>query len=228
VAEKTLEGMRVAILAADGFEQIEVTAPMKALRKRGAEVCVVSLPPGRKKIRGMNLLVPGKKVRVDEAVTEADPRSYDALLLPGGFMSPDLLRQSDRALDFVRAFDREHKPIAAICHGPWLLISAGLVAGRRLTSWPGIADDVRNAGGVWEDQPAVRDDRWVSSRGPQDLPAFIEAMHALYAEHVPRGELVQRRATAKWSERRWTYGLAAVLLLLGSSWAMWRKARLAG
>jgi protease I len=228
VAEKTLEGMRVAILATDGFEQVEVTVPMKALRKRGAEVCVVSLAPGQRKIRGMNLLVPGKKVRVDEAVTEADPRRYDALLLPGGFMSPDLLRQSDKALDFVRAFEREHKPIATLCHGPWLLVSAGLVAGRRLASWPGIADDVRNAGGGWEDQPVVRDDRWVSSRGPQDLPAFIEAMVALFAEHVPHRALVQRRAMATRAERRWSYGLAAVLLLLGSGWAMWRKARLAG
>ena len=178
-----LTGLRVAVLTADGFEQVEVTSPVGALRDHGAEVEIVSLHPGR--IRGVNFLYPGKKVKVDRTVFTADADDYDALLIPGGLIGPDTLRQSDRALDFVRATERAGKPIAVICHGPWLLISAGLVVRRRLTSWPGIRDDVRNAGGVWQDEPVVRDRNWVSSRGPHDLRQFNRAMLELFAEHVP-------------------------------------------
>ncbi|HST60436.1 MAG TPA: DJ-1/PfpI family protein, partial [Longimicrobium sp.] len=116
----------------------------------------------------------------------ADPEDYDALLLPGGLIAPDTLRQSEPALDFVRGFERAGKPIAVICHGPWLLVSAGLVVRRNLTSWPGIKDDVRNAGGIWQDEPMVRDRNWVSSRGPQDLKHFNRAMLDLFAERVPQ------------------------------------------
>jgi protease I len=178
-----LTGLRVAVLAADGFEQVELTEPVSALRDHGAEVDVVSLHPGR--IRGVNSLYPGKKVRVDRTLLTADAEDYDALLIPGGLVGPDTLRQSDRALDFVRATERSGKPIAMICHAPWLLISAGLIVRRTLTSWPGIRDDVRNAGGRWQDEPVVRDGTWVSSRGPHDLPAFNAAMLELFAEHVP-------------------------------------------
>lgn len=177
-----LKGLRVAVLATDGFEQIELTHPVEALEDHGAEVDIVSLRPGR--IRGVNHMYPGKKVRVDRTVYTADAGEYDALLLPGGLINPDTLRQNDRALDFVRAMDHAGKPIAVICHAPWLLISGGLIVRRSLTSWPGIRDDVRNAGGVWSDEPVVRDRNWVSSRGPQDIDDFTHAMLNLFAEHV--------------------------------------------
>jgi protease I len=180
---KRLEGMRVAVLAADGFEQVELTQPVKALEKQGAVVDVLSLKPG--KIRGMNLHLPGKKVAVDHTVTEATPDQYDALLIPGGFINPDHLRQSEQVLRFVQAIALASKPIASICHGPWVLISAGLVANKRLTSWPGIKDDVKNAGGQWEDSVVVRDGLLLTSRSPLDLPKFNEAMIDLFAEHVP-------------------------------------------
>lgn len=183
MTKTNLVGLRVAALAADGFEQIELTEPLKALQKAGAMVEVISPRPG--KIRGMNLLMPGKKIAVDRVLSEADPALYDALLLPGGFVNPDSLRQSEEALEFVRAFDAAGKPIAVICHGPWVLVNAGLAAGRRLTSWPGIRADVINAGGQWQDEPVVRDGNWVSSRGPQDLKAFNAAMLELFAAHTP-------------------------------------------
>lgn len=180
---KELRGLRVALLAADGFEQIELTSPRKTLLRAGAEVDVVSGKRGS--IRGVNMLAPGRKVDVDLAINEANPDAYDALLIPGGLMGPDTLRQNDQVLEFVRTFDRERKPIAVICHGPWLLVSAGLVEGRRLTSWPGIQDDVLNAGGDWFDEPVIRDSNWVTSRGPHDLPAFEDAMVKLFSAHVP-------------------------------------------
>ncbi|KYF49030.1 permease, partial [Sorangium cellulosum] len=157
---KKLAGKRIAALVADGFEQIELTVPMKALRAAGATVDVVSLRHG--KIRGMNLHEPGARVRVDRTLGEADPAEYDGLLLPGGFINPDLLRQSEEARRFVRAFDDLRKPIATICHGPWVLASAELVSGRQLASWPGIRDDIVHAGGVWRDEEAVRDGNWLS------------------------------------------------------------------
>jgi protease I len=178
-----LTGLRVAVLAADGAEQVEITSPVDALTDHGAEVEIVSLRPGR--LRTVNFLYPGKKVRVDRTLKTADAEDYDALLLPGGLIGPDTLRQNEQALDFVRAFDRAGKPIAVICHGPWLLVSAGLVVRRNLTCWPGIKDDVRNAGAVYHDEPLVRDRNWVSSRSPKDLPAFNRGMLELFAEHMP-------------------------------------------
>ncbi|HEU4883185.1 MAG TPA: type 1 glutamine amidotransferase domain-containing protein [Longimicrobium sp.] len=179
-----LTGLRVAVLAADGAEQVEITSPVEALEDHGAEVEIVSVHPGR--LRTVNHLFPGRKVRVDRTLKTADAEDYDALLLPGGLIGPDTLRQDEQALDFVRAFDRAGKPIAVICHGPWLLISAGLVVRRNLTCWPGIRDDVRNAGAVYHDEPLVRDRNWVSSRSPKDLKHFNRGMIELFAEHVPR------------------------------------------
>jgi protease I len=178
-----LTGLRVAVLAADGAEQVEITSPVDALEDHGADVEIVSLRPGR--LRTVNHMFPGKKVRVHRTLRTADAEDYDALLLPGGLISPDTLRQNEQALDFVRGFDRAGKPIAVICHGPWLLVSAGLVVRRNLTCWPGIRDDVRNAGGIYHDEPMVRDRNWVSSRGPQDLKHFNGGMLELFAEHVP-------------------------------------------
>jgi protease I len=206
MAHKRLKGMRVAVLAADGFEQVELTQPRDALTRHGAEVEVVSLRRGS--IQGMNLLVPGRKVDVDRTVETADAGEYDALLIPGGFVNPDLLRQSDRALSFVRMFERAGKPIGVICHGPWVLISAGLVQGRRLASWPGIQDDVRNAGGAWEDEAVVHDRNWVSSRGPQDLPAFNEALVGHFAAHAPLAAHATR-GRAEWRPWLAAAGLAA-------------------
>jgi protease I len=197
---KKLKGLRVAVLAADGFEQVELTRPVKELKREGAHVELISLRPGS--IRGMNLLYPGKKVGVDATLRQVKAADYDALLLPGGFINPDLLRQSELALEFVRDFERLGRPIAVICHGPWLLASADVVRGRRLTSWPGIRDDVHNAGGIWEDSPVVRDGTWVSSRGPHDLPEFVPAMLSLFAEHLPlpsrREALQEGRPWLRW------------------------------
>jgi protease I len=205
MADQVLDGLRIAVLAADGFEQVEVTRPVRALEKHGAEVEIVSLRPGS--IQGMNLLVPGDTIDVDRTVLTADADDYHGLHIPGGFINPDFVRQSERALDFVRAFEAAGKPIATICHGPWVLISAGLVEGRRLASWPGIKDDVRNAGGEWVDAKVVHDDNWVSSRGPHDLPAFDRAIVAHFAEAVGR-EAPSAIREVEWG--RWIVGTAAV------------------
>jgi protease I len=204
---KRLKGVRVAVLATDGVEQVELTRPVKRLEKEGARVSIVSLHPGR--IRAMNLLVPGKKIAVDTTVQQVRATAFDALLLPGGFMNPDLLRQSELARELVREFVDASKPIAVICHGPWLLVSADRVKGKRLTSWPGIQDDIRNAGGLWKDLPVVRDGNLVSSRGPHDLAEFEQAMVELFEEKVPQ----QLRAPVPKKTRRWPKLLAGSLTL---------------
>jgi len=174
-----LSGIHVAFLAAEGFEQLELTSPRKYLEQHGAGVEILSLKGGH--IRGMNLMLPGKKVAVDHTIDSVDPVRYDALFIPGGFVNPDKLRQSDAVLDFVRAFSASGKPIGVICHAPWVLASAGLVAGRTLTSWPGIKDDLRNSGADWHDKAVVEDGNWISSRGPQDLPKFNPALAKFFA-----------------------------------------------
>ncbi|MBV9865596.1 MAG: type 1 glutamine amidotransferase [Abitibacteriaceae bacterium] len=181
--ERQLKGRRIAALVADGFEQVELTIPMYALRLAGAQVEIISLRHGR--IRGVNLHEPARRVGVDKTVEEADPNAYDALLLPGGFINPDLLRQSQRAREFVRAFDTAGKPIASLCHGPWVLASAGLLQGRTLTSWPGVRDDLVNAGATWLDQEVVRDGNLVTSRGPQDLKPFVQEVLRHFAAGAP-------------------------------------------
>lgn len=181
--EQKLKDRRIAALATDGCEKVELTIPMYALRLAGAHVDVVSIRHGR--IRCVNLHEPANRVGVDKTLEEADPRDYDALLLPGGFINPDLLRQSQQARAFVRAFDTARKPIASLCHGPWVLASAGLLEGRTLTSWPGVRDDLVNAGATWLDQEVVRDGNLVTSRGPQDLKPFINAVIDLFAESAP-------------------------------------------
>jgi protease I len=172
--KRRLAGRRIAVLAADGFEKVELVVPVRALQLAGAKVDIVSLRKGR--IRGVNLHMPATRVGVDKLVTEADADSYDGLLLPGGFINPDLLRQSAAARDFVRAFDHDGKPVVTLCHGPWVLASAGLLTGRTVTSWPGVRDDLVNAGATWLDREVVRDRNLVTSRGPQDMRAFVPAM----------------------------------------------------
>lgn len=169
-----LQGRRIAALAADGFEKVELTIPMRALQLAGAKVDVISLRHGR--IRGVNLHMPATRIGVDKTVGEADPADYDGLLLPGGFINPDLLRQSAQARQFVREFADSGKPIATLCHGPWVLASAGLLNGRTLTSWPGIRDDLVNSGATWLDRDVVKDGNLVTSRGPQDMTSFIPAI----------------------------------------------------
>jgi protease I len=183
MGSKSLKGLRVAAIVADGFEQVELTVPKSRLEEEGADVEVISLRPGS--VQGMNLLFRGKSVHVDRTIFTARAGDYDALLQPGGFISPDFLRQSERVLEFVREIDRAGKPIAVICHGPWVLVSAGLVRGRRLASWPGIKDDVQNAGGMWEDSAMVRDRNWVSSRSPLDLKQFNDGLVELFGERMP-------------------------------------------
>ena len=180
---RRLKGRTIAALAADGFEKVELIIPLRALKTAGAKVDVVSLRRGR--IRGVNLHMPASRVHVDKTVDEADPADYDGLLLPGGFINPDLLRQSAPAREFVRAFAASGKPIATLCHGPWVLASAGLVDGRTLTSWPGIRDDLVNAGATWLDQEFVRDGNLATSRGPQDLVPFVQGCLDLFAQHAP-------------------------------------------
>src|SRR3954464_9202853 len=191
--KQKLKGRRIAALAADGVEKVELTVPMYALRLAGAEGDVVSLRHGR--IRGVNLHEPASRVGVDKTVEEADPADYDALLLPGGFINPDLLRQSQRAREFVRAFDAAGKPIASLCHGPWVLASAGLLEGRTLTSWPGVRDDLVNAGATWLDQEVVRDGNLITSRGPQDLVPFVKGCLDLFAQHAPISRPQQQSVT---------------------------------
>jgi protease I len=165
-----LNGKKVAILAADGVEQVELTEPRKAVEEAGAEVHLVSLEAGE--IQGFEHLDHGDKFQVDKAVADANADDYDALLLPGGVANPDFLRADADAVAFVRAFGDAKKPIAAICHGPWTLIDAGLAKGRTVTSYPSIKTDLVNAGADWVDEEVVVDEGLVTSRRPDDLPAF--------------------------------------------------------
>ena len=184
--EQKLKGVRVAILSADGFEKSELLEPRKALEEAGADIQVISLKTGS--IKSWNKNDWGESIGVDGIVAEANPADFDALLLPGGVMNPDKLREDEKALEFVRAFAEAGKPIAAICHGPQTLISAGLVEGRRMTSYPAIKADLINAGADWVDEEVVVDDGWVTSRKPSDIPAFNKKMIEEFAEglHSPQ------------------------------------------
>ncbi|MET1026084.1 MAG: type 1 glutamine amidotransferase domain-containing protein [Dongiaceae bacterium] len=177
-----LAGKKIAILATDGFEMAELTIPRDELAKAGAEVRVVSLRSGA--IQGYTLHEKAEMVRVDQTLNQARPDDYDALMLPGGVSNPDALRIEPLAVDFVRGFVDAGKPIAAICHGPWTLINADGVNGHRLTSWPSLKEDLRNAGAEWVDETVVVDRGLVTSRKPDDLPAFCEKMIEQFREGV--------------------------------------------
>ncbi|MBV9087862.1 MAG: type 1 glutamine amidotransferase [Acidobacteriaceae bacterium] len=185
---KELEGMRVAIIVSDDFEQKEFTEPKKALQEAGADVIVVSPKAG--KVQGMNHDEKADKFDVDMQLDEANPGEFDAVMLPGGGLNADFLRVDHHAQEFVRSFDREGKPIAAICHAPWLLVSAGVLKGRTLTSYHTIQDDLRNAGANWVDKEVVRDGNLVSSRQPSDIPAFNREMLKLFSEAKQRAQRV--------------------------------------
>ena len=178
--DQTLSGRKVAVLATDGFEQSELEKPVEALRQAGAEVEVVSPKSGD--IQGWSHHEKGRSVPVDRELAAARPGDYDAIVLPGGVMNPDALRLEPKAIDFVRSFARAGKPIAAICHGPWTLINAEAVEGRRMTSWPSLEADLKNAGADWVDEEVVVDRGLVTSRKPDDLPAFCEKMIEEFAE----------------------------------------------
>jgi protease I len=179
-----LKNKKVAILAADMFERVELEEPRKALEDAGAEVEIVSIHEGE--IKGFDHFDPANSVKVDRTVEEASPDDYDALLVPGGVGNPDQLRGDENAVAFVRKFNEAGKPIAVICHGPWVLVEAGVVRGRRLTSWPTLETDIRNAGGDWVDAEVVVDDNLVTSRKPDDIPAFNREMLRIFSgEQVP-------------------------------------------
>jgi protease I len=180
MARNTLEGIRVAILATDGFEQSELIEPRKALDAAGAVTKVVSPKSG--KLRGWNHKEWGEEVQVDQPLDAADPQNYDALVLPGGVMNPDALRMQPKAVAFVKAFFDAGKPVGAICHGPWTVIESGAAKGHRMTSWPSLKTDIRNAGADWVDQEVVVDANLVTSRKPDDIPAFNREIIKLFSQ----------------------------------------------
>ncbi len=171
---KDVAGKKVAILVADNFEQVEMTDPRKALDQAGVATFIVS--PAKGEVKGVNHDKPGDTFKVETPLDEAREADFDALLLPGGLMSPDELRSNPKAISLVRDFYKSGKPIFAICHGPWLLIEAGAVKDLNLTSWPAIKTDVKNAGGNWIDKEVVTEQGIVTSRKPDDIPAFNEKM----------------------------------------------------
>jgi protease I len=181
-----LQGKKIAIMATDGFEEVELTKPMQALKAAGAEVEIVAPKDGE--IQGFNHLTPSQKIRVDRALGDAEAGDYDALMLPGGVANPDQLRINEEATGFVRAFAKAGKPIGAICHAPWILINAGLAEGRTLTGWPTIRQDLANAGAKVVDQEVVVDNGLVTSRGPKDLPAFCAKIVEEFREGPHEGQ----------------------------------------
>lgn len=178
--EQKLSGKKIAILVADGFEQVELTAPKQALEQAGAVTRIIS--PNKIQVKGWNFTEWGDLFPVDETLDQANPDDYDALLLPGGVMNPDRLRINQTALRFVRSFFNQGKPVASICHGPWTLIDAGVVKGRKLTSYESIQTDLKNAGAQWTNEEVVTDNGLVTSRKPDDLPAFNRKIIEEFAE----------------------------------------------
>src|SRR5437763_255969 len=190
MAEK-LKGKKVAIVAADMFEQVELVEPRKALDAAGATTELISIKPGQ--IQGFNHFDPADKMKVDKTVEEVDASDYDALMIPGGVGNPDQLRGDENMVSFVREFFEQGKPVAAICHGPWVLVEAGVVKGRKLTSWPTLQTDIRNAGGEWVDEEVVVDHGLVTSRKPDDLPAF----NAKLVEEFCEGKHAEQSASVQ-------------------------------
>ncbi len=187
MANKRLEDLRVAILLTQDFEQSEMTEPRKALQEAGARAVLIAPKPGQ--VQGVKHDQTASKFDVEMALDKANPDDFDAVLLPGGALNADALRVEPKAQEFVRKMDQDGKPIAVICHGPWLLVSAGLTRGRKMTSYHTIQDDIRNSGAEWEDREVVRDRNWVSSRQPSDIPAFNREMIELFAEARQRAKV---------------------------------------
>ena len=179
MASDTLKGVKVAILVTDGFEQVELTEPRKALDEAGADTQIVSPKDG--KVRAWKFTDWGIELPVDVKLDQAKPADFDALLLPGGVMNPDFLRAEPKAVAFAKAFFDADKPVASICHGPWTIVETGAARGRRMTSWPSLKTDLKNAGADWVDQEVVVDRGLVTSRSPDDIPAFNREMINLFA-----------------------------------------------
>jgi protease I len=177
-----LKGKKVAVIATDMVEQVELTEPWKALEEAGAEVELVSLEHGE--IQGFNHYDQADKFQVDHTFDEVSAEDYDALTVPGGVGNPDTLRMNEQAVTFVRDFFEAGKPVAVICHGPWMLVEADVARGRTITSWPSVKTDIRNAGGNWVDEEVVVDDGLITSRKPDDLPAFCRKMVEEFAEGI--------------------------------------------
>ena len=177
-----LKGMKIAILVANGFEQVELEKPKQFLEEQGATTVIVS--PEEDKVQGWNHTDKGDFFAVDMSLSKANASDYDALLLPGGVMNPDRLRTIPEAIAFVKNFNQQSKPIAAICHGPWILINAGIAKGHQVTSWASIKEDLVNAGAQWKDVPVVIDKQLITSRKPDDIPQFNEAMLKVFTAHV--------------------------------------------
>jgi protease I len=194
--KRQLNGKRIAILATQGVEQVELTSPREALEKAGAIVDLVSpnklLKGG--KIKAWNLVDWGDSFRIDVALSQAKVSSYDGLHLPGGVINPDMLRTDSDAVDFVRSFFEAGKPVSSICHGPWMLIEANVVRGRTLTSWPSLKTDLRNAGANWVNEEVVEDRMLITSRGPQDLRAFNKRIVQIFAKAADSNEYQSREA----------------------------------
>jgi protease I len=173
---QALQGKRVAVLMTDGVEQVEYTGPRSFLEQQGATVTLISPKEAGDEIQGFNHLEPGDKFKVELNVRDAKAADFDALVLPGGVANPDQLRLSEESIALIRRFGEEEKPIAAICHGPWTLIDAGIAQAKHLTSWPSLKTDLCNAGAEWSDEQVVIDDRLITSRKPSDIPAFNQAL----------------------------------------------------
>jgi protease I len=194
MAEQTLKGKRIAIIAADMVERVELVEPRKALEEAGAETDLISLKPGE--ITSFDHFDPADKLKVDRAVEEVQESEYDALMIPGGVGNPDQLRGDENLVSFVRDFFEAGKPVAAICHAPWVLVEAGVVQGRKLTSWPTLQTDIRNAGGNWVDEQVVVDQGLVTSRKPDDIPAFNSKMIEEFAEGKHTGQRQKTEAAS--------------------------------
>ena len=176
VASKPLQGKRVAMLMTDGVEQIEYTSPRSFLEEQGATVVLLAPKAAGAEVQGFNHMQPADRFRVEMNVGDAKPADFDGLVLPGGVANPDQLRMSKEAIAFIRDFDAEDKMVAAICHGPWTLIDAGIATGKHVTSWPSLKRDLTNAGAEWTDEPVVLDAHLLTSRKPDDLPAFNDML----------------------------------------------------
>jgi protease I len=185
-----LKNKRVAFLATDGVEQVELTEPWKAVEQAGGNPELISLETG--KIQGFEHHDKADTFPVDKAVDEASPSDYDGLVLPGGVINPDALRTHENAMDFVKAFFEQGKPVGAICHGPWALVETGMVKGRKVTSWPSLKTDIENAGGTWVDEELVIDRGLFTSRNPDDLPAFCKKL----VEEIAEGKHAEQREAA--------------------------------
>lgn len=187
--EQVLRGKRVAVLMTDGVEQIEYTSPRSFLEQHGATVTLIAPKAKGEQVQGFNHADKGQQFAVELDVRDAQPRQFDALVLPGGVSNPDQLRLSKEAIDFIRSFAAEDKPIAAICHGPWTLIDAGVANASHMTSWPSLQTDLRNAGAEWTDDEVVIDGKLITSRKPDDLPAFNDALKKALQIDVARADM---------------------------------------